>query len=542
VGDWDREADFVVVGAGSAGLTGAATAAALGLDVLVLEKADVLGGQTALAGGGVWIPMNPHMEEAGATDSREQALAYARACARVEAGAVGDELIVTLIDRGPELIEFLEQQVGLRFRPWPPGGTTIDYRPWLPGAKLGGRTLDPGRIEFEELGEWAPRIRVGAQSLSAVDKLVQYAKRTHTLPPATGGAPAGAVTAYSAGSALIGRLLQGALAGGAEVLTEAPASELVLDDGRVVGVRAVRAGRDLCVRARHGVLLATGGFGGNRGLLERWLPCPPEHVLEPETNEGDGHLMAAAAGARLGDFDGWWMPVLKSGGTVVGTRVERVLPHTMIVNAAGARFMDEAVNYYDAGAAFGTTDGARRNTPAWLLFDRQGREKYAPLAALAPAAEAATVEELAGRLGIEPDALATSVHRFNGFARDGRDPDFGRGGNVWDTTWGDPEHRPNPSLGPLEAPPFHAVELRLGALATRGGVVIDTAARAVGDDGPIAGLYAAGSCTNGSVPRSYPGPGTMFGAAMVFAYVAARHAAAGRQPSTAGSSSPRSAR
>ena len=133
------DADLLVLGSGAAGLTGAVVAATEGARVTVLEKAALVGGTTALSGGGAWIPCNPHMAEVGVSDSREEALEYLRACS----GEGGDEEILTaIVDHGAPMIEFLEQRAGLKFQPWPSVGGTIDYRPWLPGAKHGGRTLE----------------------------------------------------------------------------------------------------------------------------------------------------------------------------------------------------------------------------------------------------------------------------------------------------------------------------------------------------------------------------------------------------------------
>src|ERR1700761_9473586 len=119
---WDADVDLVVLGSGAAALEGAS--------VLVLEKADVIGGTTAVSGGGLWIPNNRHMHEEGVEDSREDALAYLRACSGVNGD---DDILVALVDEGPPMVEYLEDRGGLRFRAWPGIGGATDYRPWLPG-------------------------------------------------------------------------------------------------------------------------------------------------------------------------------------------------------------------------------------------------------------------------------------------------------------------------------------------------------------------------------------------------------------------------
>jgi 3-oxosteroid 1-dehydrogenase len=252
--------------------------------------------------------------------------------------------------------------------------------------------------------------------------------------------------------------------------------------------------------------------------------------------------MGLAVGAQLaGINDAWWLPHIPMGienGVVNagGTREDRILPHTMMVNPAGRRFFNEAINYYDIGEYFGNKVGAApRNFPAWLLFDQQGVERYAMLAFKVPAGDppeylhvADSIEDLAKSLDIEPTTLRSSVERFNEFARNGVDEDFHRGENPWDLAWADPEHGPNPSLGTLEKAPFYAVPVYPSAVSTRGGLRIDTSARvlAARDGKPIPGLYASGNCSNGSATGAYPGPGSTIGPAMTFSYIVGRQVAA----------------
>ena len=545
---WEEEADVVVVGSGAAGLTGAAVAAIEGAQVVVLEKAAVVGGTTAVSGGGFWIALNHHMAEEGVEDSREEALAYMRACA----GDQGDDAHVeALLDHGPNMVRYLEERGGTAFRAWPATGGTIDYRPWLDGWKPGARTLDAGKVATADLGEWAPKLRLGSASTWVADKLDYYRNRGHVqrpqdatprfslLDPTAAGA---AVPEHVAsGTALVAQLLRACLERGVDVRTESPARELLVEDGRVVGVRVERGETPFFVRARRGVLMASGGFGVSAELKRLWLTRPLEETCDVESNTGDGHLMGMAVGAGVAGLgDAWWMPQMAGGRrpdgslVLVGSREDRHVPHSLIVNRRGRRFMNEALNYYDAGEHFGTKEGGPvRNHPAWYVFDEQARSKYAVVAGKFPRGEvpdwmvaADSIEELAAKLGIEPAALRETIDRFNEQARAGSDPDFGRGENEWDRAWGDPEQTPNPSLGPVERAPFYALELRSGALATRGGLRVDTSGRVVSalpPHEPIPGLYAAGNCSNGAVGGSYPGPGATIGAAMTFGYLAALH-------------------
>jgi 3-oxosteroid 1-dehydrogenase len=529
---WDEEADLVVLGSGSAGLTGAIVAAVEGASVIVLEKAEVVGGTSAVSGGGFWVPLNRHMADRGIDDSREEALEYMRACA----GEAGDDsLIVALVDHGAPMVEFLEERAGCSFRAWPKEAGCIDYRPWLPGAKR-ARTLDAGKFTVSDLGEWREKMRLGGQSAWLVDKHDYYGQRWHAQPtdpsrPARHLPPGVSARDYdywSAGTALMSQLLRAALEQGVSVLTETPGAALLVEGGRVVGVTAEREGNPFFVRALRGVLVATGGYTNNPELLKLWMPRPLEFTCDVESNTGDGHLMGMAIGAQIADVaDAWWMP--NGAG-----REDRALPHTLMVNGLGRRFINEAMNYYDVAEGFSVREGGSpRNYPAWFIFDQQGVEKYAILdtkRGLETMKRADTLEELAEQVGLDPAAVTATVSQFNEYARTGVDLDFHRGEDEWDQGWGDPNNLPNNSLGTIERPPFYAHKVIPGALATRGGLRVNADGQvlsAAPPFDPIPGLYAAGNSSNGSVAGAYTGAGATIGAAMTFGYVIGRRVASG---------------
>jgi 3-oxosteroid 1-dehydrogenase len=546
---WDEETEFAVIGSGAAGLTAAVTAALDGISVLVLEKARVVGGTTSVSGGGFWIANNHHMADEGVDDSPGEALAYMRACA----GDQGDdEHILALLERGPEMVRILEDRAGMTFRAWPAVGGTTDYRPWLPGEKPGARTLDAGKVASAPLGEWGPRVRLGQQSAWLMDKLDYYRGQGHVRPlkampsrMAAVGEEVKTPEFFASGSALVAQLLKGCLDQGVSIRTETPAKELIVQDGRVVGVAAEVDGRVVYIRATRGVMMATGGFASSEELKRLWLTRPLEESCDVESNTGDGHLMGMAVGAGVAGLgDAWWMPQMAGfrnpDGSVmlVASREDRHVPHTMIVNRRGSRFMNEALNYYDAGEPFGTkVGGPIRNHPAWYIFDSQAREKYMIVAAKFPGGEvpdwmisADSIGGLAAKLDIESERLERTIDRFNGFAQSGVDLDFDRGGNEWDVRWGDPNQTPNPSLGTIEKPPFYALEVRNGALATRGGLRINREGQvmsALPPFDPVPGLYAAGNCSNGAVAGAYTGAGATIGAAMTFGYLAALRVVSG---------------
>ena len=548
---WDDEADLVVLGSGAGGLSGALAAAVEGASVILLEKTGYIGGTTAMSGGGYWVAANHHMAKAGVDDSREEALEYLDACCGV---TTDRDILEALVDTGNEMVSFFEEKAGTAMpRPWPKVGPTADYRGWLPGGKHGGRTLYPPKFEMADLGEWADRLRIGSPWV--FDRLEYYAQSMHLLPPRDGmgaAAPAGPVEAVGNGTALVGDLLKCCLAFGVRPFTECPANDLVLEDdgvgrgvsSRVVGVRATRDGKDFFVRARRGVLIATGGFAWNEALKRIWMKRPLVHSCEIVENQGDGHLMGMAIGAQVSNLgDAWWFPQTWMGpldengeAQLSGSRDDRSLPHSMIVNARGRRFVDEVTNYYDFGEAFGTKTGATpRNVPAWLVFDQEAAERYmmfgmklVGLRGSKYLLESDTVEGLAGQMGVDPTALAGEVDRFNGFCRQGVDEDFHRGEGVWDLSWGDSDVKPNPCLGTVERAPFFAVELFPGALATCGGLQVNVRAQVLSVRGePIPGLYAAGNCSSGLPIGAYPGAGSTIGAAMTFGYITGTRVARG---------------
>ncbi|MFC8663048.1 FAD-dependent oxidoreductase [Streptomyces sp. NPDC057199] len=539
--------DLIVVGSGAAGLAGAVTAATLGLSVAVVEKSGLVGGTTAMSGGGWWCPGNHHMGEVGLADSREEALEYLRACAP----DTEPRLLDAIVDTAPKLARFLEDEAGVaRQNPWPTRGGTNDYRPWLAGSRHGGRALYPPRFEMKALGEWAPKVRLG--SVWTGDRLEYYARMLHLVRPSPETATAGAssaqqgdeVEAVASGTALVADLLRVCLAKGVDVHLSTRGRRLLVEEGRVVGIEAERDGGLLRFTARGGVLMASGGYAHNPELIKRWLRRPLEQTCEVAENVGDGHLMGIAAGADVANLgDAWWMPHTHIGFTGSGpmnpaslSREDRVLPHTLIVNRDGVRFVNEALNYYDFGDKLLETWQARpRHLPAWLIFDRQGVERYAMLqmkVGTGPTPEwlktAGSVEELAHMTGVDAGALVATVTRFNTYALEGVDKEFGRGESGWDKSWADPDHLPNGSLGTVEKPPFYAVEVRGSALGTKGGLRVDDNARVLRagiEEEAIPGLYASGNCSSGGPVGAYPGPGSTIGSAMTFGHLAARDVA-----------------
>lgn len=121
--------------------------------------------------------------------------------------------------------------------------------------------------------------------------------------------------------------------------------------------------------------------------------------------------------------------------------------------------------------------------------------------------------------------LQRTVTRYNGFAETGADIDFGKGETELNRFNGDAAHKPNPCIGPINAPPFYVLAVWPADIAVSTGLATDADARVLAGDGkPIPGLYACGNDMASVMAGSYPGPGTTLGPAIVFAYRAAMHA------------------
>lgn len=114
---------------------------------------------------------------------------------------------------------------------------------------------------------------------------------------------------------------------------------------------------------------------------------------------------------------------------------------------------------------------------------------------------------------------------FNGYARAGKDADFGRGDSAYDRYYGDPNCKPNPNLAPLAQQPY-AIKIVPGDLGTKGGLRTGDRARVLRADGTVIdGLYAAGNTSAMVMGRSYAGPGATIGAALTLGYLTALVAA-----------------
>lgn len=532
----------VVVGSGAAALSAAAAAAAEGLSTIVLEKTRYWGGTTSYSGGGVWIPANPLMLADGVDDSVEEGLRYLDEIIGDAGPASSRERRLAFLENGPEVVRFLVAQ-GLRFQRTP---RYPDYYPDRPGARI-GRQLEPAVFDGRRLGPLLPTLRRPPGAPPLATQIDDFNRLTVALRTPEGFARGARVVARTAvwratrrvplslGPSLVGQLMAIARRHGTEVWLGSPFRELVVEDGRVVGIVAERAGERVTVRARKGVVLAAGGFARNAELRKRHQPVTGEWSSAVGADTGDAIEAAVALGAATALMDdAWWgASFLLPAGSAAFCLWERSLPGSIIVDERGERFVNESASYIDVGHA----QLERGAVPAWLVLDGRHRERYL-FAAMLPRrtprwaiesgflVRAASLPELAAKTGVDEAGLLRTVERFNRFAGNGVDEDFGRGANVYDNYYGDPLVRPNPNLGPIDRPPFWATRVYPGDLGTKGGLLTDEHARVLREDGaPIDGLYAAGNTTATVMGRTYPGPGGTLGPAVVFGHLAARHLA-----------------
>jgi succinate dehydrogenase/fumarate reductase flavoprotein subunit len=348
------------------------------------------------------------------------------------------------------------------------------------------------------------------------------------------------------GNALVGRLLLSLRKRGVTLLMRTEATALHRGADGVDSVTLRQQGVTRRVRVRGGVVLASGGF--NRDLQKRramlpgvdaaWCPGAPGHT-------GSAHLLAEAVGAHYGSgamSHAFWAPVSirkrADGSTAAFPHFvfDRAKPGMVTVNAQGRRFLNESTSYH----LFGIEMQKAGAVPAFLVTDAEGMRKYG-LGMVRPGGmglrsaladgyvtQGATLEELAARLGLPAANLRETVTRFNGYWREGKDLEFGRGTTAYQRANGDAKWAgPNPSLGPVEKAPFYALRLYPGDIGAATGLVTDAVARVQDRDGQIIpGLYAVGNDMQSAMGGVYPAPGITIGPGLVFAYLAAKDAVA----------------
>lgn len=541
---WDIETDFIAVGSGIAGLSAAITAREHGLEAVVLEKADHVGGVTALSMGEVWVAGNHHAADLGIEDSAESGFRYLQ---RLSMGYGSDLAVLNKVVHARAALRYFEDRIGLRME------VIRDCPDYYYGhsndSVAEGRMLEVVPFPAQELGEWREKTRVSPQ--------MPYGLTHHDMFQAGGTANivkwdfarmAQRLTddERCLGPGLAAYFVKGALDRGVTLMTGTGVEELIADGTRVIGVRAVQDGREVFVKARRGVLVAVSSYERNQDYNRTLSQQLELGSMVFATVDGSNFRLTGPLGARIARVP----DITSLGFTIPGMEGEdgRPLwnsalpvigqPHTIVVNRAGRRFGNEAF-YRSFYYTIDHIDGSNQthpNFPCWAVIDSQVREKY-PFGSIMPGSDwpeglgeqAATIRELALKIGVDADGLEATVARFNADAASGLDPEFGRGTHPW-STWmcGDPFHQPCPVLGPLEKGPFYAVRLeRMGGTAiASSGILTDMHGQALDwNDEAIPGLYVAGNSQarmeTGAVMQS----GISNARGMTYGWLAAQHAA-----------------
>lgn len=548
---WTDEADVVVVGSGAAGWSAALAACGAGVSVLVLEKCATVGGTTAKAGGecGVsiegalperagtwlWICDNPLMSELGVVDPRDDALRYMARLARPTRyapdapylGLPADEfaLLETFYDHGARVVAALDASGALPLRPL---AGTWDYYADLPENRT-------------------PRGRA-------------------LYMPIPDGREA-------TGAEIIERMSATAIDQGVRVRVDSPVHGVVVDDesGAVVGVLAgASAATASLVRARGGVVFATGGFAHDDRLRTAHLRGPVAGSIAASGSTGDLVGIAEALGARLANMnEAWLTPMVLDHGSEPVSGAFRLPGDSMVLlNRYGQRCVNEKFTYNEMTRAFFRWDESRAEYPNQVMvmvFDDEVSERCRLMPGDAPIDEgganpiprpggtdrhelvAESLEELAGLIDRRlaehhdrfpslrltegwADSARRSIERFDRLAESGVDVDHGRGATRTERARsGAPRHEsmPNPTMHPFRHDgQWHAVILVAGSLDTKGGPVVDTSSRFVRPDGSfIPGVYGAGNCIASPASQAYWGGGTTIGLAVTFGWLAGEHAA-----------------
>lgn len=552
--EFDEEFDFIVAGSGGGSMCAALVLREAGHRVLILEKTALVGGTTARSGGVMWLPDNPFMRRDGVPDSYEQASTYLEALLGAQRDAPGStrERRHRYLVEAPRMLAFL-LRAGVkldRVKEWP------DYYDELPGGSVPGRTVVAELFNIRELGEWEPRLRPSFVSIplpASLEEMLELPalKRSWRVKWLLLKLVLRGVLArltgkrwVAGGAALQGRMLQAALRVGTEIRTESAVSELLVEDGAVLGVVTLKDGKPWKIRARRGVLVNAGGFARNQTMRDRYIPgTSVKWSLAAPGDTGEMIEEMQRIGAALAQMDErvgnqLTIPPGSEDSEIKPTaQAMTAAPHCILVDQSGVRYMNEGGSYMAYAKAMLERNRKVPAVPSWAVFDSQYLAKYM-LAGTMPGSrkpqrwfdegwlrKADSLADLARLLNMESATLEATVARFNGFVARNRDEDFHRGERAYDRWLGDELHRPSPSLGTIERPPFYAVPVYPGDVGTYGGVVTDEHARVLRADGSIIpGLYATGVSTASVMGRCYPGAGSSVGPAFVWGYVAAIHA------------------
>jgi 3-oxosteroid 1-dehydrogenase len=540
------EPDVIVVGCGLGGLATALAAAVRGQRVTILEKAEKVGGAAAYSGGQVWIPANHVQLAAGIEDTVEEGEQYVRAASADRPETLDEAAMHVWLEAAPKAAKYFEDLGAVQWELIP---NYPDYYLDLPGSKRNGRYIT-AVFDATKLGEWRDRLLVsphfpvgftyddlfaeGYRQLEVEEETESQRTTAFGSSASAEAPPAPAKDKLTFGTGVVAGFLARVLEeDSVEIRTEHRVTELLTQDGRVVGVRAETADGE-SVELRGPVVLATSAFDWDPELVKECWGLDEQEAgsLAPPSITGDGLRMARAIGAKITILPGNYAPIVP--GYKVDTDLvyeyllEHASPNTFCVDESAKRFTDDGTYW---GLTKRCLDPNDRHMPCYMIWDSQHRAKYG-LGSSPPGQEypagiaqsAPTLRELGEKLGIDGEQLEKTAERFNQFAVNGEDPDFGRGTNEsWNLFTGDPKQKPNPNVGPVTEPPFFGMRIRfVGTGIGHSGIQIDTMGRVVDtSDNAIDGLYAVGSSSALTTSGVGYNSGFALSRAITFAYLVA---------------------
>jgi 3-oxosteroid 1-dehydrogenase len=530
--DGDETCDVVVAGSGSAGLVAALRTSEAGLSTVVLERTDLLGGTTALSAAGIWIPANHHAAAAGIGDDRERALAYIRALAPAGWRETEDALWRSFVEEAPNMLSFLERNTPLRF-------SLTDQPDPFPdacGGRQKGRMVSPGALRRRLAGPFASVLRPPTLThLFTYQEALSLDPGRHPVRSVLRKLPAIMVRyltgARGMGTALVTGLVRGCLDQGCSIRINARAIRPVIENNRVTGLVVEQNGRRRTIRARRGVILATGGFEWDSERLTKHFPGPTDFVGSPPGNDGDAHRIAGEAGAQFAHMD---QANITGGIPLSPDRLPFGISHyfhqeanAIIVNRHGRRFVNEY--RFNLGEVIDERDlatGQAMHLPAWLVSDAEFL-KNSPIVRYFAARNPGWLIKrddpaaLADAISVSAVELKETLERFNDFCRRGVDEDFHRHelGSRKMSIGGSGQNR----LKPIRKPPYLAIPFNRTILSTKGGPRTDAGGRVLRPDGSVIhGLYCAGVAMANPIGTWAVGAGTTLGPNMTWGYICAK--------------------
>jgi len=462
----DIESDVIVIGYGGAGAVAAIAAHDAGAKVTIMEKMPSGGGATFLASGGILIPTDLEFSQ------YLEAICFNTTPTDVIETFVKEAMNIEnyIHEIGGESERWVSQEIGTSFPPL--------SRPSWPNIPHGKSMV-------------RCHIKAPDEDHSGLDKLTMP-ERVRAI-----GRPYGPD---------LWRLLsRNVEKREIKILFNTRAKELVqTESGEVIGVIAERQGRRLLLRANRAVILTTGGFGASESLKKTFLPCPFCYAGLSFAS-GDGIVMAQKAGAALWHTLGVVGQLgFKAPEFEAAFQPRAASERFIFVDRLGRRFTNEtAEKLHNAWRVTSLFDPERLTyprIPCYMIFDEVTMKK-APISrdwrphndhqwSLDNLDELArgwikkgnTLGELARQLSMEKAVLENTIIRFNEYCMKGTDADFGRARD---------------SMGPIDKPPYYALELRPMLISTQGGPAHDKESRVLDNDGkPIPRLYAAGELSS----------------------------------------------